>query len=257
MTDTDAAPQEEVEQAHPWAELAPETFSLLRLAPLPTDRQTGARPLRFIQFGRVERLGRRHSLLRLTLQLPGQPERKEQNVLEVWANHEQRLLSFGPDEGLQVNPENRGLGRFMLAQGISWARQHFAHYQVENTTLPSMGNASEAARVRRDYSLQAQGFEVEYLDPNQMKAQCGAPRASSLNGDWNREKVQIVELLDVATMLQQADQGLREQDVKIRKLEERITVFKREDNNLRFTIACLVAFCLFQAGLLIWIATAS
>jgi hypothetical protein len=257
MTDTDAAPQEEVEQVHPWAGLAPENFSLLRLAPLPTDCQTGARPLRFIQFGRVERLGRRHSLLRLTLQLPGQPERKEQNVLEVWANHEQRLLSFGPDEGLQVNPENRGLGRFMLAQGISWARQHFAHYQVENTTLPSMGNASEAARVRRDYSLQAQGFEVEYLDPNQMKAQCGAPRASSLNGDWNREKVQIVELLDVATMLQQADQGLREQDVKIRKLEERITVFKREDNNLRFTIACLVAFCLFQAGLLIWIATAS
>jgi hypothetical protein len=257
MTDADAAPQEEVEHAHPWAELAPENFSLLRLAPLPTDRQTGARPLRFIQFGRVERLGRQHSLLRLTLQLPGQPVHKDQNILEVWANHEQRLLSFGPDEGLQVKPENRGLGRFMLAQGISWARQHFAHYQVENTLLASMDIASEAARVRRDHSLQAQGFALEYLGSNQMKAQCGAPRASALNGDWNREKVQIVELLDVAIMLQQADQSLREQDVKIRKLEARIQVFTREDNSLRFTISCLVAFCLFQAGLLIWIATAS
>ena len=56
-------------------------------------------------------------------------------------------------------------------------------------------------------------------------------------------------------MLQQADQSLREQEVKVRKLEERIEVFKREDNGLRFTITCLVAFCVFQAGLLIWIAT--
>ena len=255
QTDTDAAPQEVVEPAHPWAELAPEHFSLLRLAALPTDRHTGARPLRFIQLGRVERLGKQHSLLRLTLQLPGQRVRKEQNIFEVWANHEQRTVRFGPDTGLLVQPENRGLGRFMLAQGISWARQHFAHYQVENTPLASKDAFSDEARARRDHCLQAQGFVVEYLDPLKLKAQCGAPRVSSLHGDWHTEKVQIVELLDAASMLQQADQSLRELEVKVRKLEARIDVFKREDGGLRFTITCLVAFCVFQAGLLIWIAT--
>jgi len=255
QTDTDAAAQEVVEPAHPWAELAPEHFSLLRLAALPTDRHTGARPLRFIQLGRVERLGKQHSLLRLTLQLPGQRVRKEQNILEVWADHEQRTVRFGPDSGLQVQPENRGLGRFMLAQGISWARQHYAHYQVANTILPSKDAFSDEARARRDHCLQAQGFVVEYLDPLKIKAQCGAPRVSSLHGDWHTEKVQIVELLDAASMLQQADQSLRELEVKVRKLEERIEVFKREDGGLRFTITCLVAFCVFQAGLLIWIAT--
>jgi hypothetical protein len=56
-------------------------------------------------------------------------------------------------------------------------------------------------------------------------------------------------------MLQQADQNLREQESKLRKLSERIDRFRREDGSLRFTITCLVAFCLFQAGLLIWIAT--
>jgi hypothetical protein len=227
----------------------------LRLAALPTDRHTGARPLRFIQLGRVERLGKQHSLLRLTLQLPGQRVRKEQNIFEVWANHEQRTVRFGPDTGLLVQPENRGLGRFMLAQGIAWARQHFAHYQVENTPLPSKDAFSEEARARRDHCLQAQGFVVEYLDPLKIKAQCGAPRVSSLHGDWHTEKVQIIELLDAASMLQQADQSLREQEVKVRKLEARIDVFKREDGGLRFTITCLVAFCVFQAGLLIWIAT--
>ena len=39
------------------------------------------------------------------------------------------------------------------------------------------------------------------------------------------------------------------------KLEERVDRLKREDTGLRFTITCLLAFCLFQAGLLIWIAT--
>ncbi|SED93768.1 hypothetical protein [Pseudomonas anguilliseptica] len=255
QTATDTAAQEVAEQAHPWADLPPEHFRLLRLAALPTDRHTGARPLRFIQLGRVERLGKQQSLLRLTLQLPGQRVRKEQNILEVWADHEQRTVRFGPDTGLLVQPENRGLGRFMLAQGIIWARQHFAHYQVENTQLASKDAFSDEARARRDHCLQAQGFVVEYLDPLKIKAQCGAPRVSSLHGDWHTEKVQIVELLDAASMLQQADQSLREQDVKVRKLEERIEVFKREDGGLRFTITCLVAFCVFQAGLLIWIAT--
>jgi len=255
QTDTDAAPQEVAEQAHPWAELGAEHFSLLRLAALPTDRHTGARPLRFLQLGRVERLGTQYSLLRLTLQLPGQRVRKEQNIFEVWANHEQRTVRFGPDTGLLVQPENRGLGRFILAQGIAWARQHFAHYQVENTTLASKDAFSDEARARRDHCLQAQGFVVEYLDPLKIKAQCSAPRVSSLHADWHTEKVQIIELLDAASMLQQADHTLREHEVKARKLEERIEVFKREDGGLRFTITCLVAFCVFQAGLLIWIAT--
>jgi hypothetical protein len=65
----------------------------------------------------------------------------------------------------------------------------------------------------------------------------------------------MVDLLDAAAMLQQADQSLREQDAKLRKLDSRIELFRREDSSLRFTIACLVAFCMFQAGLLIWMAT--
>lgn len=47
MIDSDtqpAAEEAEKKPPHPWAELAPEHFRLLRLAPLPTDRATGARP---------------------------------------------------------------------------------------------------------------------------------------------------------------------------------------------------------------------
>ncbi|OEC36543.1 hypothetical protein SAMN05216600_101290 [Pseudomonas cuatrocienegasensis] len=262
MTDTDDAappvdqePATDTPPAHAWAELPAEHFRLLRLASLPVDRHTGARPLRFVQFGRVERHAKGQSLLRLSIQIPGQRLRKEQNLLEVWIDHRAKEVRFGPDKGLSVEPSNRGLGRFLLAQGVAWARQHCAHYQVEGGALPAKDALNDEARARRDHCLKAQGFVVEYLDPLQLKAQYSAPRVSSLHPDWHTEKVQFVELLDAAAMLEQAEQNLREQEVKLRKQDERINALKQEDSSLRFTIACLVAFCLFQAALLIWIAT--
>lgn len=251
---SDAAP-DSTPSRHPWANLPAEHFSLLRLAPLPVDRETGARPLRFLQLGRVERHSKDLSLLRLSLQVPGQLLRREQNLLEVWADHQRQEVRFGPDQGLSVEPANRGLGRFLLAQASAWAQRKFAHYQVEGGALPTRDNFNEAALARRDHALKAQGFTVEYSDPLQLKASYAAPGVSALHSDWQADKVQIIELLDAAAMLQQADQSLHDQEAQLRKLEEKVERIKREENGLRFTISCLVTFCLFQAGLLIWIAT--
>ncbi|VXC38763.1 conserved hypothetical protein [Pseudomonas sp. 8Z] len=253
--DAAAAAEEQPAAPHPWADLAAEHFSLLRLAPLPIDRETGPRPLRFVQLGRVERHARDMSMLRLTIQVPGQRLHRQQNMLEVWADHQRKEVRFGPDKGFTVEPANRGLGRFLMAQGITWARKQFAHYTVEGGALPTKDNFNEAACARRDHAVKAQGFTVEYSDPLQLKPFYSAPRVSSLHGDWHAEKVQILELLDAAAMLQKADQNLQEQETALRKLQDRVDRLKREDSGLRFTITCLVAFSLFQAGLLIWIAT--
>ena len=185
----------------------------------------------------------------------GQRLRPEQNRLEVWADHRNREVRFGADKGLAIEPANRGLGRFLLAQGIAWARQRWGSYTVEGGALAVKDVLSEDARLRRDHFLRIQGFEVAYQDLAQVKAGYSASRVSVLNPEWNREKVQMIDLLDCGAMLQQADQNLHEQQVKIGKLEHRVEALKREDSGLRFTIACLVALTLFQAGLLIWIAT--
>jgi hypothetical protein len=251
----DPAETQEPEEAHPWAELPAEEFRLLRLAALPVDKYTGPRPLRFIQFGFVERNNELESMLRLTLHLPNQHVHKEQNVLEVWANHAERTVRFGPKKGFTPVPENRGLGRFMIAQGADWARKSYAYYKVSPTVLPSKDAFSEESRARRDHTLQSQGLTVEYLDALQIKAQCTAPRVISLLPDWNHDKVQILDLIDAARILEQSDLKLHEQEAKIRKIEERIATYKRDDSGLRFTIACLVSFSVFQAALLIWIAT--
>ncbi|MCY1376755.1 hypothetical protein D9M69_642700 [compost metagenome] len=126
---------------------------------------------------------------------------------------------------------------------------------MEGGALPTKDALDNDLRLRRDHVLKAQGFTVDYQDTLQLKANYGAGRVSELHGDWHREKVQPVSLQDAAAMLEQADQNLQRQEVEIRKLEERIAVYKREDGGLRFTITCLVAFAVFQAGLLIWITT--
>ncbi|OLS62105.1 hypothetical protein [Pseudomonas putida] len=251
-TDEPAAPEA---APLPWADLAPEHFQLLRLAPLPTDRASGPRPLRFVQYGYAERHSKEHSLLRMEIRLPGQKTRKEQNVLDIRVDHAQRLVTIGPDSGLQVEPLNRGIGRFLVAQGVQWAQRRWSGYQLEGGLLANKDALNEDTRLRRDHVLQASGVQVEYADAQHLKGSYAQTQVGQLKGGWNTDKLQRVDIIDAASMLQQAEQKLHEKEAQLRERDERVAKFKREDSGLRFTITCLVAFAVFQAGLLIWIAT--
>lgn len=259
MTDAPAAEATEEQPPEsaplPWADLAAEHFQLLRLAPLPTDRNSGARPLRFVQFGYAERHDKANSLLRMEILLPGQKVRKEQNRLDVRVDHEQRVVRIGDEAGLQLEPLNRGLGRYLLAQAVQWLQRKWSHYQVEGMALPSKDALNEDSRLRRDHVLRSVGLEVEYADGQMLKARTVETPVGQLKSLWSSEKVQRVDMLEAATMLQQAEQKLQEKEAQLRERDERVAKYRREDSGLRFTITCLVAFAVFQAGLLIWIAT--
>jgi len=253
--ETPASTEGEVAAPVLWEDVHAEQFLMLRMAPLPTDRATGARPLRFAQMGRAERNSKEFSLLRMSYQLPAQKTRKEQNQLDFWVDHANRVVRVGPESGLQIDPYNRGLGRFMLAQGILWAQKRWSEYKVEGIALANKDALQEDTRMRRDHFLKTQGFEVVYADAQHLKGSVKDVKVGNLNNSWNTEKVQIVSMLDAAQMLQQAEQKLVEQEVTVKKHEEKVNKYRREDSGLRFTIACLVTFAVFQAGLLIWIAT--
>ena len=261
MTDTPTSPDTTAEKEAPpavelpWADVDVEHPKMLRLAPLQTDRSTGGRPLRFVEFGYAERQDKVRSLLRMRITLPGQRVRKEQNHLDVWVDHLEKRVHFGPDSGLQIEPLNRGIGRFMAAFGINWAKKRWPGYTVDGTDLNNKDALNEDTRLRRDHFLRVQGFDVAYADVQHLKGNVQPGKVSDVLDSWNTEKVQFVEILEAAQMLQQAEQNLAEQEVKLRKEEEKVLKFKREDSGLRFTITCLVAFTVFQAGLLIWIAT--
>ncbi|WP_409322896.1 hypothetical protein [Pseudomonas putida] len=241
--------------ARPRAGLTAEHFQLLRLAALPTDRSTGARPLRFVQFGYAERHDKAHSLLRMEIQLPGQKVHKEQNRLDIRVDHAERLVRIGNEHGLQLEPVNRGIGRFMLAQAAQWLQRKWSHYRVEGMALPSKDALNEDSRLRRDQCLRGVGIEVQYEDSQHLKGRIADMTVGQLKAAWSSERLQRVEILDAANLLQQADQQLQEKEGQLRERDERVAKYQREDGGLRFTITCLVAFAVFQAGLLIWIAT--
>lgn len=136
-----------------------------------------------------------------------------------------------------------------------WARKYWNHYSVAEQTLLIKHASDDAARLRRDHALQAQGFSITYEDAVQMRAVCSVGRVSQLHSDWNENKVTVISTLDSASMLQTADKNLNEQSAQIKKLTDRIERFKSEDSTLRFTISMLAIFAVFQAALLIWIAT--
>lgn len=260
MTDTPNSPETELEQTAapvvelPWKDVHTEHHKMLRLAPLQTDRATGGRPLRFIEFSYAERHSKERSLLRMSIQLPGQRVRKEQNHLDVWVDHDTHRVHLDP-ANLQIEPWNRGIGRFLLAHAAIWAQKKWSRYRIDGFELANKDALNEDTRLRRDHFLRIQGFDVAYADAQHLKGSVKEVQVGDLLTNWNTEKLQFVEILEAAQMLQQAEQNLAEQEVKLRKQEETVTKYKREDTGLRFTISCLVAFAVFQAGLLIWIAT--
>ena len=66
------------------------------------------------------------------------------------------------------------------------------------------------------------------------------------------EPSRSVALLDAGKILQQADQTLAEQAVKLRHKEEQLTAIKRDESALRFTISALMLLCLFLTALTLW-----
>ena len=96
---------------------------------------------------------------------------------------------------------------------------------------------------------------MTYNDGVQMSARCAAMSLEQLSKEWNREKVRVMDHLEAAHLLHSSDQNLKAQTSQLNKLTERVELLKRDDNTLRFTIFTLVFFAIFQAGLLIWMAT--
>lgn len=238
-----------------WASLPPDNTHLLRLAPLTAERETGLRPLLFACLARTSRHSKELSMLRLVVSLPEQKTDKSINHLELWVDHTAKEIRIFPEHGLITKPGNRGLGRLLMAQAIGWCKPAWNDYQIASVSLLTKHTENELARLRRDHALQAQGFTVTYNDAVKMSATCSAIRLEQLGRDWNREKVRLMDHLEAAQMLFSCDQNLKAQTSQINKQQERIELLKRDDNTLRFTIFTLIFFAVFQAGLLIWMAT--
>jgi hypothetical protein len=259
MTDTQTSPDTTAEKDAPpavelpWADVSVEHHKMLRLAPLQTDRTpaAGRCALSSSAMPSATQRAQPDAHGNQTAR-PARAQRAEPSGC-VGRPHQQ-ACAFRPDSGLQIEPLNRGIGRFLAAQGINWAKT-LARLHRRRHGPEQQGRAERRHPPASRPLLARARFDVVYADAQHLKGSVKEVQVGDLLGDWNSEKLQIVEILEAAQMLQQAEQNLAEQEVKLKKQEEKVSKFKREDAGLRFTITCLVAFAVFQAGLLIWIAT--
>ena len=88
-----------------------------------------------------------------------------------------------------------------------------------------------------------------------MSASCTAIRLDQLGREWNRDKIRIMDHLEAAHLLYSSDLNLKSQTSQISALNQTLELLQRDDNTMRFTIFTLIFFAIFQAGLLIWMAT--
>lgn len=238
-----------------WAALPYDNVQILRLAPLSAERETGLRPLLFGCLSRISRHSKEISMLRLSVVFPDKKAGKSSNKLELWVDHREKTIQIVPHDGLITEPGNRGLGRLLMAQAVSWCSPKWNDYSLPSLELKTKLVPNDLARLRRDHALQAQGFTVTYNDGVQMSASCTAMRLESLGGDWNRDKIRIMDHLEAAHLLHSSDLNLKSQTGQINALNQKLELLQRDDNTMRFTIFTLIFFAIFQAGLLIWMAT--
>ena len=192
-------------------------------------------------------------LLRLQVRFEGEPLPETGNRMEVMVDHKRKRVRFGPVDGVQIVPAQRGLATFMLAQLIHWCQRYCGDYAVTPITLRDSDSATEDARKARDTILSHAGFSITPLDSEAGTAIAQANRVNDLIGSWNTERIQPLQVNNLLAQLREHESLNQKQSAQINQLESAIASYKRADLGNRFAIGCLIVFSIFQALMLLWV----
>ncbi|MCC4262694.1 hypothetical protein LL270_18900 [Pseudomonas aestusnigri] len=192
-------------------------------------------------------------LLRLQVRFEGEPLPETGNRMEVMVDHKRKRVRFGPVDGVQIVPAQRGLGTFMLAQLIHWCQRYCGDYAVTPIALHNSDSANEDARSARDAILSRAGFTITPIEGEPGAALAQANRVNDLIGSWNTERIQPLQINTLLTQLRETEALNQKQEGRINQLQAAIASYKRSDLSNRFAIGCLIAFSIFQALMLLWV----
>lgn len=254
QTDTldDNATPEQTAPRDPFARAKPSDSYWVQLKPVFKARIL-VHPERLAQIAVTqERIGALE-LLRLQVRFEGEPLPEIGNRVEVLVDHKHKRVRFGPIEGVQIQPAQRGLGTFMFAQLIHWCQRHCGDYAVTPITLRSSDGTTEDARTARDNILTHAGFNITPLDGEPGAALAQANRVNDLIGSWNTERIQPLQINTLLAQLRESETQNQKQEARINQLQAAIASYKRSDLGNRFAIGCLIAFSIFQALMLLWV----
>ena len=253
-TDTldDIPETEQTAPKDPFARAKPSDSYWVQLKPIFKARVL-VHPERLAQIAVTQESIASLELLRLQVRFEGEPLPEAGNRVEVLVDHKRKRVRFGPVDGVQIVPAQRGLGTFMLAQLIHWCQRYCGDYAVTPITLHSSASPTEDARTARDAILNRAGFNITPIDGEAGAALAQANRVNDLIGSWNTERIQPLQINTLLAQLRENETLNQKQETRINQLEAAIASYKRSDLGNRFAIGCLIAFSIFQALMLLWV----
>ncbi|GAA6130152.1 hypothetical protein [Halopseudomonas sabulinigri] len=192
-------------------------------------------------------------LLRLQVRFEGEALPENGNCLEVMVDHKRQRVRFGPLSGVSIQPAQRGLGTFMLAQLIHWCQRYCGEYAVTPISLRAEDFKSGDARNAFESVLSRAGFTVTTLDEDTHSGVAQSNRVNDLIGSWNTERIQPLQIGNLLGQLREHEALNLKQTAQLNNLQSVIAGYKRSDMGNRFAIGCLIVFSIFQALMLLWV----
>lgn len=236
----------------PFARARPTDVYWIQLKPIYKGRQI-AQAERLARVMSIQERAAHLELFRLRVNIDGESKSDEGNLLEVLVDHKNRRVRFGPLEQIRIQPAQRGLGGYLLAQLIEWCQRSCGDYSITPLILHADEVSNEESRLIREKLLLRAGFDLNYINEEHTAGRAQANRVSSLISSWNNEKVAAIQVNDILNQLREQEQLNRKQLTQMSQLQRVIDNFKNNDMSQRFAIGCLIVFAIFQALMLLWV----
>ncbi|WOD09606.1 hypothetical protein RPW65_11015 [Pseudomonas sp. NyZ704] len=236
----------------PFARARPTDVYWIQLKPIYKGRQI-AHAERLARVTLIQERAAHLELFRLRVNTDGESKTDDFNLMEVLVDHKNRRVRFGPLEHVRMQPAQRGLGGYLLAQLIEWCQRSCGDYSITPIMLHAEEVSSEESRLIREKLLLRAGFDLSYSNEERTAGRAQANRVSSLISSWNTEKVAAIQISDILNQLREQEQLNRKQQAQLSQFQRVIDNFKNNEMNQRFAIGCLIVFAIFQALMLLWV----
>lgn len=192
-------------------------------------------------------------ILRLQVQLDGEPVIEGANHMEVLVDHKNRRVRFAPVGSLRMQPAQRGIGGFLLAQLIEWCQRHYGDYAVTPILLQDDDTTTAEIRQVRNKLLTRVGFEISEAQDQSAVGHARAARVDELISQWNSERIAVLHVAELLRQLREQESANLKQTAQTAQLQRTIDQYRSNDTGQRFAIGCLIIFAVFQALMLLWI----
>tara|TARA_R110001592_G_scaffold100336_1_gene284828 strand:+ start:2161 stop:2952 length:792 start_codon:yes stop_codon:yes gene_type:complete len=192
-------------------------------------------------------------IYRLHVQLEEETLAEGSNHLDVLIDHRNRRVRFAPVNTLRIQPAQRGIGGFLLAQLVEWCQRHYSDYAVTPIVLQADEAVNDEGRHIRDKMLSRAGFELSLPEDAAAAGHARVGRVDDLISQWNTERVGVLHVTSLLKQLRDQELLNNKQSAQMAQLQRTIDQYRSNDTGQRFAIGCLIVFAVFQALMLLWI----